>query len=73
MKGKHAQKNFGAIGAMARAPLSLKTRGQGERGGGGLGDVTYEDRARPPPPPPPVVAMSECCCSKLLSCIKVIG
>ena len=31
MKGKHAQKNFGAVGAMAPPPLSLKTGG----GGGG--------------------------------------
>ena len=31
MKGKHAQKNFGAIGTMAPTPLSLKTGG----GGGG--------------------------------------
>ena len=45
MKGKHAQKNFGAVGAMAPIPLSLKTWG-----GGG---VAYKDRARPPPPPPP--------------------
>ena len=45
MKGKHAQKNFGA---MAPTPLSLKTRGRGE-GGGGLGGVAYKDRARPPP------------------------
>ena len=48
MKEKHAQKNFGAIGAMAPTPLSLKTPG----GGGGLGGVAYKDRARPPPPPP---------------------
>ena len=34
MKGKHAQKNFGAVGAMAPTPLSLKTRGGG---GGGWG------------------------------------
>ena len=45
MKGKHAEKDFGAVGAMAPAPLSLKTRG-----GGGLGGVAYKDRARPPPP-----------------------
>ena len=44
MKGKHAQKNFGAVGAMAPTPLSLKTPG----GGGG---VAYKDRAWPPPPP----------------------
>ena len=29
MKGKHAQKNFSAVGAMAPTPLSLKTRGAG--------------------------------------------
>ena len=46
MKGKHAQKNFGAVGAMAPTPLSLKTRGG--RGGRGLGGVAYKDRARPP-------------------------
>ena len=46
MKGKHAQKNFGAV-AMAPTPLSLKTRG----GGGGAGGVAYKDRARLPPPP----------------------
>ena len=45
MKGKHAQKNFSAVGAMAPTPLSLKTQG----GGGGLGGVAYKDRARPPP------------------------
>ena len=43
------KKNFGAIGAMAPTPLSLKTRGGG--GGGGWGGVAYKDRARPPPPP----------------------
>ena len=43
MKGKHAQKNFGAIGTMALTPLSLKTPG-----GGG---VAYKDRAWLPPPP----------------------
>ena len=46
MKGKHAQKNFGAVGAMAPTPLSLKTQ---RGGGGGLGGVAYKDRARPPP------------------------
>ena len=50
MKGKHAQKNFGAVGAMAPTPLSLKTRGEGE-GGGGWGGVAYKDQACPPPPP----------------------
>ena len=34
MKGKHAQKKFGAVGAMPPNPLSIKTRGGG---GGGLG------------------------------------
>ena len=29
MKEKHAQKNFGAVGAMAPTPVSLKTRGGG--------------------------------------------
>ena len=29
MKGKHAQKNFGAVGAMAPTLLSLKTQGGG--------------------------------------------
>ena len=46
MKGKHAQKDYGAVGAMAPTPLSLKTPGGG---GGGLGGVAYKDRARPPP------------------------
>ena len=41
MKGKHAQKNFGAIGAMAPTPLSLKT-------GGGWG--VSHTRTAPPPP-----------------------
>ena len=45
MKGKHAQKNLSAVGAMAPTPLSLKTRE------GGLGGVAYKDQARPPPPP----------------------
>ena len=50
MIGKYAQKNFGAVGAMAPTPLSLKTRRGGEGGGGGgLGGVAYKDRARPPP------------------------
>ena len=31
MKGKHAQKNFGAVGPMAPTPLSLKTQGGGGR------------------------------------------
>ena len=47
MKGKHAQKNIGAVGAMAPTPLSLKTPG-----GGGLGGVAYKDRALPPPNAP---------------------
>ena len=42
---KQAQKNISAVGAMAPAPLSLKTRGVG----GGAGGVAYKDRARPPP------------------------
>ena len=41
---KHGKKKPGAVGAMAPAPLSFKTRGG--RGGGG---VAYKDRARPPP------------------------
>ena len=45
MKGKHAQKNFGAIGAMAPTPQSLKTRGGG---GGFVSTDTDIDRARPP-------------------------
>ena len=40
-------KNFGTVGAMPSAPLSVKTRG---------GGVAYKDWARPPPPPPPVVS-----------------
>ena len=49
MKGKHAQKNFGAVGTMAPTPLSLKSGGGGGGGGGGgLGGVAYKDRARPP-------------------------
>ena len=39
-------KKFGAVGAMATAPLSFKTPGGG---GGGWGAVAYNDRARPPP------------------------
>ena len=38
MKGKNAQKNFGAVGAMAPTPLSPKTAG---------GGVAFKD---PPPP-----------------------
>ena len=41
MKGKHAQKKLGAVGAMAPNPPSLETRG-----GGGC---AYKDRARPSP------------------------
>ena len=41
MKGKHAQKKVGAVGAMPPNPLSLKTRGLG----GG-------SHTRSPPPPP---------------------
>ena len=48
MKGRHAQKNFGAVGAMAQTPLSFKTPGGGG-GLGGLGGVAYKDRAQPPP------------------------
>ena len=44
MKGKHAKSH--AFGATASRRLSLKTRGGG---GGGLGGVAYKDRARPPP------------------------
>ena len=42
MKGKHAQKNFGAVGAMAPTPLSLKTPG-GDR-------IQGPGPAAPPPP-----------------------
>ena len=38
---KHAKKDVGAIGALAPAPLSLKTRG---RGGGAGGGVAYKDQ-----------------------------
>ena len=38
MKGQHAQKNFGAVDAMAPTPLSLKTRGRSGGGTGGGGD-----------------------------------
>ena len=49
MKGKHEQKKFGAIGAMAPTTLSLKTRGGG---GGGWGmSHTRTASGRPPPPP----------------------
>ena len=45
MKGKHAKKNFGAVGAMAPTPLSLKTLG----GGGGWGvSHTRTGPSRPP-------------------------
>ena len=47
MKGKHAQKNFSAVGAMAPTPLSLKTRGEG--GGGGLGGSHTRTGLAPPP------------------------
>ena len=66
MKGRHAQKNFGAVGTMAPTLLSLKTRG----GGGGLGGVAYKDRARPPPPPPR--APSVCCIGRLVRMCKVL-
>ena len=49
MKGKHAQKNFGAIGTMAPTPLSLKTPGGG--GGGGWG--VSHTRTGPGCPSPP--------------------
>ena len=45
MKGKHAQKNFGAVGAMTPTPLSLKTWG-----GGGEGWGVLHTRTAPPPP-----------------------
>ena len=48
MKGTHAKKKLGAVGAMPPNPLSLKTPGEGG-GEGGLGGVAYKDRARPPP------------------------
>ena len=52
MKGKHAQKNFGAVGTMAPTPPSLKTGGEG--GGGG-----WECRMQGPgPATPPVRAAS---------------
>ena len=35
MKGKHAQKNFGAVGTMAPTPLSLEIPGGGGGGAGG--------------------------------------
>ena len=47
---------LGAVGAMAPAPLSFKTRGAvGGRGGGG----EYKDWARPPPPPVVQMVTSE--------------
>ena len=49
MKGKHVQKNFGAVGIVAPTPLSLKTWGGGG-GGGGAGGVSHT-RTGPPPPP----------------------
>ena len=49
MKGKHAQKNFNAVGAMAPTPLSLKTT----LGGGGGWGVSH---TRTGPGRPPVVS-----------------
>ena len=56
MKGKHAQKNFGALGAMAPTPLSLETRG----GGGGGWGVSH---TRTGPAPAPLVRCRLFCIS----------
>ena len=48
MKGKHAQKNFGAVGAMAPTPLSLKTRGGGGGRGAGGSCILGPGPAAPP-------------------------
>ena len=48
MKRKHAQKNFGAVGAMAPTPLSLKNPG-GEGGGGWGVSHTRTGPGHPPP------------------------
>ena len=45
MRGKHAQNNLGAAGALPPNPLSLKTRGGGVGGGS-------HTRTGPAPPPP---------------------
>ena len=66
MKGKHAQKKFGAIGAMAPTPLSLKTPGRG--GGGGAGGCRIQG---PGPPPPPVFADSKL--ELLVECLDMYG
>ena len=47
MKGKHAQKKFGGVGAMAPTPLSLKPRGGGVEGGSGVSH-TRTGAGRPP-------------------------
>ena len=48
MKGKHEQKNFGAIGALASTPLSLKTQGGGGEGGAGGCRIQGPGPAAPP-------------------------
>ena len=49
MKGEYVPKNFGAVGAMAPTPLSLKTpRGGG--GGLGAGGCRIQGPGLPPPP-----------------------
>ena len=60
-------KKFGAVGAMAPAPLSFKTRGGGAGGGG----VAYKDRARSPPPGAHVSVCSHCYAMTFL--IAVVG
>ena len=47
MKRKHLLKKGGAVGAMPPTHYLSKPGG----GRGGLGGVSYKDRAQPPPPP----------------------
>ena len=58
MKGKHAQKNFGAVGAMAPAPLSLKT--PGGKGGGGAEGCRIQGPGPAAPPCDPGSCRVQC-------------
>ena len=60
MKGKQAQKNFGAVGARAQTPLSLKKKPPGG-GGGWRGSHTRTGPGRPPPPCVEPFKRTVCC------------